>query len=527
MRKKYLILWMAVAIVSGMTGCGKKTEDVPVSTQAEASVTEEDTEQEDQESSEVEKEDVGQDETGGEDVSKEEAADVPELSFTTHYYDAGEDNQYLYGKYQTAEVRGDMYPELKASVAEWFGTYEANYKDDVEKFLPDARMQAEDMGEDFMKFSYEYSANATRVDANITSIALDESTYTGGAHGYDYLYGVTFDTKTGKELQFSDLGDIREEVKSYVDDRIQKEREQGASFEVYEDSIDEILDNPSWYLDGIGFNIVFNAYDIGSYAEGRIVIAVPYEKLPGFEKEYLPSGNVMFARMSPSAVADMDVDGDGETESVEICTEYDDNGETVLGVKVNEKSLELGTCSYMRSAYYAKCDNKRSYILISCDMMSDDYCTYLVEVTDGEPTFCERLDVGEVNCIFNDGVMISGYVYTLGTYSGLRRYTFAGGAFEAVDERFTFENGKGGSARSGPVLKQALTVQVDEDGEMIEKELEAGTRIYPVNTDGEGVIGFELEDGTYGEIAFERRDGTLYIDDISEYDLFDELPYVG
>lgn len=531
MRKKYLALLMAMVMVSGMAGCGKRAEDSPGNTGTEVSVTEEDSVKEgtdDKKSSEENADDTEQDGTGEKDTSGKEASDSPKLQFTTHYYDAGENSSYLYGKYQTAEVIGDDYPELKTSVADWFATYETNYNDDVEKVLPEAKLQAEEMGDDFYGYSYEYSANVGRLDANITSIILDESTYTGGAHGYDYLYGVTFDTKTGKEINFSDLGDIREDAKSYIDEQIQKKREEGASFEVYEEAIDGILDNPAWYLDGIGLSVVFNAYEIGSYAEGRIVITVPYERLTGFQKDYQLAGTAMFAQMPPSVVTDIDVNGDGEAEAIEVLSEYDDNYDTVLGVKVNATSLELGTCSYMENAYYAKCENGRSYILVSCDMMSDDYGTYLVEVTDGTPRLCEELGAGGVNSISNDGVIVSGNVYVLGTYGGLREYTFAEGAFQPVDERFTFANDEGEQYRRGPVLKQSLTVQVDENGTMVEKELETGTKIYPINTDGESVVGFKLEDGTYGEIAFERKDdGVIYIDGVSEYDLFDELPYVG
>ncbi|MDE6433805.1 MAG: DUF3298 and DUF4163 domain-containing protein [Lachnospiraceae bacterium] len=522
MRKKYLALLVAVVMVSGMAGCGKMAKEKSESTEIEGSVMEEDSEESTDMERNSEEDDAAQD-----DAEKEEVSGSPKLQIITHYYDAGEDSSYLYGKYQTAEVIGDNYPELKASVADWFATYETNYKETIEQSLSDAKMQAEEMGDDFYAYSYEYRANTARLDENITSIALGESTYTGGAHGYDYLYGVTFDTRTGKEIQFFDLGDIREEVKSFIDEQIQKKREEGGSFELYEEYIDGLLDNPAWYLDGIGLNVIFNAYEIGSYAEGRTIITIPYEKLTGLQKDYLLAGTTMFAQMEPSIVAAIDVNGDGEAESVEILSEYDENYETTFGVKVNNTSLELGTCSYIINAYYAKCENGRSYVLVSCDAMSDDYVAYLVEVTDGVPKLCEELGVGGVNSISNDGVIVSGNIYVLGTYSGSRAYTFAEGAFLPVDERFALLNDEGEQYRRGPVLKQSLSVQIEESGAMVEKELEAGTKLYPINTDGESVVGFKLEDGTYGEIAFEKKDGTIYIDGVSEYDLFDELPYVG
>ena len=159
--------------------------------------------------------------------------------------------------------------------------------------------------------------------------------------------------------------------------------------------------------------------------------------------------------------------------------------------------------------------------------MSDDYGSFLVEVTDGTPKLCETFGMGGVNSISNDGVVVSGNVYVLGTYCGVRAYSFEEGSFQPIEERFVFNNDKNSQYRMGPVLKKSLKVQIEENGSMVQKELEAGTAIYPVDTDGETIVGFELEDGTYGEITFEKKEGIIYIDGVSEYDLFDELPYAG
>ena len=525
MKKRHLAILMAAALTLGMAGCGKKAEDVSGDKETVTESSEEDNTDEEKEDTE----DLADDEDAGEldDDTKTESSAAPTLLFTTKYYDSGDNYQYVYGKYDVGEITGEEYSELKTAVNSWFADYETNYNTMVEKSIEDAKMQAEDMGDDFYPYSYEYKANAARLDGNVTSIVLDEYTYQGGAHGYDGLYGITFDTKTGKELDFSDLGDIRETVRGYLDEQIQEMREEGGSFEFYEDNIDTILENPVWYLDGIGLAIVFNAYEIGSYAEGRTVITVPYNQMSGFNEAYQVTGESMFAQLFPGSPAEIDVNGDDVLENVEIYSEYDDNGETTLSAKVNDLSLELGTCSYLLNAYYAKCDNGRSFMLVSCDMMSDDYGAFLVELTDGTPKLCETSYVGSVNSMSSAGVTLSGNVNVLGTYSGVRAYSFAEGSFVPEGERFTLLNDKNAQYRRGPVLKDSLTVQIEEDGSMVEKELPAGTKIYPVNTDGESVAGFELEDGTYGEITFERQEYVIYINGISEDDLFEELPYAG
>lgn len=522
MKKRYLAMLIVATMAFGISACdtaatdsGKEDETKNVSEEAAG-----DKAGKEQVSS-------GENEDGKNDFAnqKEEAKGL-RFNITKNYYDTGENAMYITGYYPTVGVVGNDYPELKDALEKWSADYKSGYESEMKQYISEAVEQAKDMGEDFYAYSLDYSAEAVRLDNRIASIAIAEDSYLGGAHGYSYLYGVTFDTKTGKEITFEDLGDIKAEVRAYLDEYVARKRAEDYPFSFYEDNIEEKMKAPTWYLDGLGLNMVFNAYDIGSYAEGRTVVRIPYAELENFNDAYKLENDVMFTKLWQNESVDIDVDADGTSDKLELAGEYDENGDLKLSLKLNDLSLELDNCSYQTTSYFVRTENGRSFVLVSYDLMSDDYITQLIEVTNGN---LEKLDTieGEILSMSNDAVVVNVYVYALGTYKGRRTYTFSEGKMQPEGERFTFASRKEEPSRTGIVLKKELSVCIDEDGTMTETKLDAGTTLYPVNSDGETVVGFELEDGTYGEITFERQEYIIYIDGVSEYDLFEELPYAG
>ncbi|MCM1497927.1 MAG: DUF3298 and DUF4163 domain-containing protein [Clostridium sp.] len=518
MKRAYTIIMLAAAFC--LTACSQTTENVPekeTTQTASAEAAEEPTEQK----------------TGEADTETTEAANpavsstAPQLNITSNYYDAGGDSyEYFSGTYPTIEVIGEDYPQLKEAVSSWSASYTDGYTAQAQEYLNNAKTDAESRGEDFYHYALDYSAAAARADNRVTCFTVDEYSYVGGAHGYAYLYGVTFDTATGDEITFNDLGDIKEEVRSYIDGYIADRENEGMEFVFYQENIDDCMDNPVWYLDGLGLNIVFNAYDIASYAAGRTIVAIPYDEMTNFNPDYKPEGTAIFAQMAANTIS-VDVNGDGTPETITLSGEYTEDGDTQLDLKVNDLSLDLGRISYRSAAYFARTQEGRAFVLISCDMMSDDYETLLIEVTSGTPVKADST-AGSLTGITSEICTVQASIYTLGTYTGQRSFTFSGGAFEPVEERYSFINNLQGSNRSSIILAKAVMAQINDNGTLTETELQPGTALYPTDSDGTSVIGFELEDGTVGELHFERQeDGMIYIDGVSEFDLFENLPYAG
>lgn len=523
MKRKYLAFLMVAAMGLSLMACEKapsqttenkgKTE-VTESGKSSADTSEAGEEASDEKSSEAESTE-----------NEKNSSNTPFLKITENYYNAGEDSRYFMGSYNTAELVGEEYPELKTAVDTWFADAKSNFESQAETSIQDAKVDADFRGEDFSAYSLDNKVKATRLDNRAVSMEISTTSYNGGAHGSTYISGLTFDTKTGEELTFDDLGDIRADVKSYVTEYIEQKRTEDYTFDLFEDAIEGKLDSPDWYLSGAGLVFIFNEYEIGSYAEGRVFVTIPYEKMKNFNSDYLLENDAMFVGLMENAPVDIDTDKDGTAEKVELHTEYNDNYEMAISLKINDLSLDIGTASVFKNAYFVRTDNGKNYILMTYDVMSDDYVTELIDVTEQTPKKADKIEGGSLIGMSNSIIGASVKIDTLGSYMGYRTYRFDSGKFEPVEERFDF--GKERNHFGYPTTKAAVKVMLTEDGKLVEKELPAGTTIYPVNSDGESVVGFELEDGTYGEITIEMKDGMKYIDGVEEYEVFDNLPYAG
>lgn len=509
--KKGILLWMIVVVAVFSTACGGGSKEKEQTT-GDMTVTEKPEETQTQEQTREE---------------EPQAAAPLKLQIDMIVYDAGESEDFFSGMYDKAEVAGDDYPALKNALHSWSEEYEKNFNTYAAADIEDAKKFAEEMQDDFYGFSRNQTLKPTRLDAAIASISMDEYIYLGGAHDSSYLSGITFDTQTGKELLLEDLGDIKEDIRAYLSEYIKEHPSDLYNEAECAEVINTLLDTQAgWYLDGLGLIFVFNEYEINSYAAGRTLVRIPYHQMPGFKEEYLPVDGCGFAWLSVGEDTEIDVDGDGSMETVCITETDFDNSENPITVKIDGTSVDLEYGAYISSIYYVKNADGKSYILLSYDMASDDYVTQLLEVDSKVPVKCDEV-TGFVYSITNSTVDISANLYVLGTYIGYRCYGFDTGKLVALEERYTFDNAEGIEGRRSLKLITDLLVKLDTDGQMVDETLPAGTILYPCDTDDETVFGFVLEDGRYGELVFERADMGLTIDGVSEFDIFEELPYAG
>lgn len=515
MKKKYLSFLCAVVMGMSLVAC-----DMPVSKVPEEKTEVKTTESENKAPTEQQ--------ATSEDVTEEQketvSADTPFIKIHQTTYDAGENSDYFYGYYETAEITGEVYPELKESVDSWFADFKTYYEEEASISIQNAKVDAESFGEDFTPHSDESSISIMRADNRVVSLSKGEYTFTGGVHGGFVVTGLNFDTKTGHELAFEDLGDIKDDVRKFTDAEVEKKRSNGASLEFYEDNIDSILESPLWYLDGTGLVIIFNAYDIASYAEGRTFVTIPYEEMKNFNPDYLPESDAGFVCLGEE-VTEIDIDKDGTPEQLSTPMEFVEDYNTKYSLKLNDEVYEFEWAITLHSAYFVRMADGKSYVIVSYGS-DNDYCiTTLFDVTDKTLKQVDELSGGRLTSMSNYAIGASVKVDMLGSYMGYRTYRFENGKFEPVEGRFDF--GKERNHFGYPTTKAAVKVMLTEDGKLVEKELPAGTTIYPVNSDGESVVGFELEDGTYGEITIEMKDGMKYIDGVEENEVFDSLPYAG
>ena len=122
----------------------------------------------------------------------------------------------------------------------------------------------------------------------IISFEMRQYQYTGGAHGYGSSFFMNIDPKTGEELTTSL---IFKEVKAFRDFAEKKFREE------YEIASSASINSKGFWFENDTFNlpqeigftddrviILYNQYDIASYADGPIELEIPLEEISPFLK---------------------------------------------------------------------------------------------------------------------------------------------------------------------------------------------------------------------------------------------------
>jgi hypothetical protein len=122
----------------------------------------------------------------------------------------------------------------------------------------------------------------------IISFEMRQYQYTGGAHGYGSSFFMNIDPKTGEELTTSQ---IFKDVKAFRDFTEKKFREE------YEIASSASINSKGFWFENDTFNlpqeigftddrviILYNQYDIASYADGPIELEIPLEEISPFLK---------------------------------------------------------------------------------------------------------------------------------------------------------------------------------------------------------------------------------------------------
>jgi len=250
------------------------------------------------------------------------------------------------------------------------------------------------------------------------------------------------------------------------------------------------------------------------------------------------------------AAVSVDLDGDGAQEqltwnTVEI-SEYD----TIAEIRVQTADgAEIGWGSdllYNAQVYICDIDADGTHeIFVSGDEMSDDYVTYVLRCTGSALQQLPFADVcrgentggyydrgyGRVTAIEGCEISLTGSQDMLGTWFATRRFMLLDGQFEIVDDGYwicdvDINDTEAWQYRSlNPI--SAIPVTFVENYQMFSGELQPGERILLTRFDKFDAF-FVTEDGRHGFLTAhpdEENGWGWAIDGVSEYELFETLPY--
>lgn len=201
---------------------------------------------------------------------------------------------------------------LDSSVKEWAGSYEEEAEEFKEQcvFIDleglDPHSDEEFYGTEYPIYFYlrntiyipsedVYYMETPRVDDKILSLLYHSYIEDGGAHGYSSYSAGNFDVESGELLSLDMIADNYEAFSdvtlSYIinlaDEKNEEMMEYGSEmFSGYEDTIRSMWSEgyPNWYMSDTGLIFVYNAYELAPYADGTIIIEVPYSEISEYMK---------------------------------------------------------------------------------------------------------------------------------------------------------------------------------------------------------------------------------------------------
>ncbi|RDY59634.1 DUF3298 and DUF4163 domain-containing protein [Flagellimonas nanhaiensis] len=125
-------------------------------------------------------------------------------------------------------------------------------------------------------------------DNTLLTIELNSYTFTGGAHGYSSSTLLNFDKVKGSELENWELFEDYEGFQKFAETqfRIQEDVPQDENINatgfMFEKDTFHLAENIGYTKNGV--QLIYNQYEVASYADGPIVLNLPYSEINQYLK---------------------------------------------------------------------------------------------------------------------------------------------------------------------------------------------------------------------------------------------------
>lgn len=192
------------------------------------------------------------------------------------------------------DLRGDTLPNLPVPQLAQFwakqrAEYQKSYREDAEE-----NRKGLDGTEDELPtlygLSYE-SQQSTFVlwnQGSLLSLGFYDYSYTGGAHGNYGTKAVTYDTRTGQRLRYTDIfrPGVEAQLSKLLDQAVRRTLRMAPTQPLAENLfVKEMPVTHNVYLTSGGVVFVYLPYEIASYAQGEVPVFVPMAELQPLLKQ--------------------------------------------------------------------------------------------------------------------------------------------------------------------------------------------------------------------------------------------------
>ena len=393
MKKRMLLLGMAIWMAAALTGCGNDTTDS--TDQATAA---------DQEQSENAT-DKTQTDGSQTDANIEQAATgAPLIQMEKQQKDWHSDDGskwLMHAETQRLQVDIPGNDAAAQKINDWSEADASTFWENAEKTSEYAENDLESMStvsgmEDLGTYSYYYSSfqsyNVMRADSQVISLRSYNNDYAGGVHGDYAYYGTTFDTMTGEELKIqdivTDMPSFRRQATKDIDKYLQENYSDGL-FEDYQDTVEQIWESEdgfNWYLNESGIMVIFNPYAVGPYAMGSVTVPLPYSAYASYLNqdytmpETTSAGNGELTEETVTKIRTSRLEGGAQVNHGDLNVYMDQKNEFgggTLTIELNEQKEQTEYFDRLCDSQILYLEDGRVFVLLVADHASDRKSTRL------------------------------------------------------------------------------------------------------------------------------------------------------
>ncbi|MCR5295136.1 MAG: RsiV family protein [Lachnospiraceae bacterium] len=458
------------------------------------------------------------------------------------------DNYVLYAQIEWGEARLSpddeaKYPALAEALGACSAEAEAHGIEAYDELSASAReMAAETGGSPTFSDSNRYYVR--RADSAVLSLLSYTTGYSGGAHGFETYLGLNFNPASGERIRLTDLVSDEAGFISYVSEEIDRRYPDNQLSDPAEYMAGLADENIPFTIENNGVTLYFNAYTLGSYAEGAQIVFVPFA---GNEKLFNPAyagkaGWIIETVLGTPAYADFD--GDGVPESFLVYGNMDENGYGtgysffIDGEKYDVVSDELTTSGFSSfEPMLVHLSDGRDYVYL-CEALDNDYqlldCYQLdsgvpenVGFYPGGFRHPSDYEQGLLRCVMSDPEAFDVEVHgdILSTYSAYAACRVGAEGLPEPDLPWFTLNWP-----RTLTLKQDLSAEIvsDEGGEVLgEETIPAGSELVLKRSDNTSYADLMLADGRYIRVYVDFSEWPPMVKGVSAEDYFDGMMYAG
>ncbi|MBQ9885546.1 MAG: DUF3298 domain-containing protein [Lachnospiraceae bacterium] len=550
--KRYLALLLAFVMVLSFTGCEKTTRNGgeggttnPASEPAESKVETTAAPTEEETKTEAEPVDDGPADEPYE-SDEVEVLSLKRGTMSTYNWNDEYETILIYASYPFVYLDGDSETEY-AALNDSLNQYNEKLREkDYAEYaacLGDALYMIEEEPESFLSFNIKKNAKVRRADSNVLSILYEDDSYVGIRRSEHFYSGVTFDSKTGKQLELSDVVTDMSKVPALVKEQLQTfydadRLEYAVDIEDYFRDQDTEL---KWVLDYNGLTFVFGTYEIAPRGAGTFAVTLTFKDNPGLVKdEYtaVPKSYCSELLLGNQFYYDLDDDEVSDVILVEG-QRYDENPDmyktqTIYG---NSVWYEDEVYSYKIDPILVHSENG-NYLYVENAFDDDIHQITVYDMNAAYPTrvdaiSCSMHDITEedsdentVQVLTNPkDFILDSKTDLLSTKTGYKYYNVGNNGMPVsdalwyrFDDYLLFE-----------VLKPLeVTIVSDKTGDEIgDAQISDGFKVQYYRTDDKSFADFLLPDGRIGRVPVEVKDWEKYIYGEKAEEYFDGMSFAG